>query len=165
MIMPQDGPFDGIFGKSKELEILQFMISEPNGFYNISSLSGILGIHRDTVTRIIAKFKMHNMVELQPGRGRSKCYRLNGSSKIVKSLDILSVAFIDEKVGGTDIFETTLESFLPFIKDSNPTPDTIAEKSFYPPNSLKWASDYNSDFPPIEMACSSLWTKNVKGGF
>jgi hypothetical protein len=162
--MYQDLPFNGILGKTKELDLLQFMIAEPNDFYNISDLSDILGMHRDTVSRIIEKFETHSILEFRPGRGRSKCYRLNGGSKIVKTLDIMSAALIDESVPGIDTFESTLESFLPYVKNKNPLADPIRGYSNYPHESVEWVMGNNMDIPSNEQVVCSPWNFIAVGG-
>jgi len=165
MVMFRELPFDGIIGSTKELEILQFMISEPNDFYDITDLSLIMGMHRDTVSRIMNKFESQNMVEFRPGRGRSKCYRLNGDSKIVKSFDLLSAALIDSKVPGTGIFETTIENFLPINKNNIPQDGAVE----------KWTSCTRSDpmgnsLPDPAATANGglstcpLWSSNYEGG-
>lgn len=110
--MYRDLPFMGIFGKTKELDIIQFLIAEPYSYYNISSIADILEMHRDTVSRIMKNFQKVNLVEFTE-KGRSKFYRLNGSSKIVHAVDLLSAGLIDETGPDLNLFESAIHSLYP----------------------------------------------------
>ena len=111
--MYRDKPFMGILGGSMELDVLQYLTAEPYDFYNISELADILEMNRNTVSRIIKKFESFKLLQFNSGRGRSKCFRLNGLSKIVKSIDILEAGILDETSPDFSVFETTIRAFLP----------------------------------------------------
>jgi hypothetical protein len=110
--MVETVPFMGIFGSSKELEILQFLVAEPEDFYNISSLAEILDMHRDTVSRILRKFAQYNLVS-HIEVGRAKCFRLNGESKTVRSLDLLTAGILDDIGPDMNLFEHSINLMYP----------------------------------------------------
>ena len=107
--MDPDEPFMGILGKTNKLEVLQFLLAEPNDFYSISQLVEILDKDRDTISPILNDYQEAGLVEYKQN-GRAKCYRLNGKSKIVRGLDILLAGIIDETGPDMNFFEKTIET-------------------------------------------------------
>jgi hypothetical protein len=116
--MSKEIPFKGILGHSKELEVIEFLIAEPYGYYDISELADIVEMNRNTISRIIKKFASIKLLEFTSGKGRSKCFRLNGNSKIVKSIDVLSAGILDETGQDLSLFETTIKAFLPRVVET-----------------------------------------------
>ena len=93
------GPFNGIFGTSKNVELLQLLLSMPDLQLNMSQLSRVLGISYKTVSKIIKHIEKFNVIQnLQEGKGREKVYQLNFSSPIVQLLEKinLEINFIEE---------------------------------------------------------------------
>lgn len=158
--MYRDLPFKGILGKTKELDLIQFLIAEPNDYYNISSLADILGFHRDTISKKIKNLQKFKLVEFEE-KGRSKCYRLNGRSKIVRAMDLLCFGIIDETGPDLNTFEKALEAFLPIENQ-----DSISTKESIDNDEWQFDIKHNPEIDRLgrEDAAKSGWILSQSGG-
>ncbi len=149
-------PFKGILGHTKELDVIEFLTAEPYDYYDISELADILEINRNTVSRIIKKFTSFDLLQFTAGKGRSKCFRLNGFSKIIQSIDILSAGIIDETSKDLNLFETTLIAFLPKAVELIQKPDDLEYASHNGPNITIPSGTYAGELEfPIKNSAST----------
>ena len=82
------GPFFGIFGDTKNAELLQLLISVPDLILNKSQLSRVLGITFPTVTKILKRLERFNIVLIEENvRTKEKICRLNINSPIVQVMN------------------------------------------------------------------------------
>ena len=82
------GPFFGIFGNTKNAELLQLLISVPDLELNKSQLSRVLGITFPTVTKILKRLERFKIVSIEENiKTQEKLCRLNINSPIVQIMN------------------------------------------------------------------------------
>ncbi len=92
------GPFCGIFGTSKYVELLQLYISLPDLNLNKSQLSRVLNISFNTTTKILNHLKKYDLVKQnQNSTGIQKIYNLNLESPVVQELDKLNLLLFSQE--------------------------------------------------------------------
>ncbi|UUX93195.1 winged helix-turn-helix domain-containing protein [Methanoplanus endosymbiosus] len=90
-------PFEGIFGNTCELRILEFLLPLREIKFNVTELAEEAKISRVTAGRVIKKFAEWNILNVHD-RGVTE-YSINPDSPIVKSVDALNNAIIGEMLG------------------------------------------------------------------
>lgn len=90
-------PFEGIFGNSSELRLLEYLMPLPGIEFNVSELAEETGISRPTLTKIVKKFS-ENGILLARG-GQITHYSINSDSPIVKTMEQLNTIIIEAMLG------------------------------------------------------------------
>lgn len=83
-IPDDEKPFEGIFGNSTELKIIEHLIACPKMEFNITILAEIIGISRNVVTEGINRFLKWDIVKITNQIGNIKLYSINLESTIVQ---------------------------------------------------------------------------------
>ena len=98
-------PFEGIFGNTCELRILEFLLPLRGMKFNITDLAKEAEISQKTAGRVIKKFVEWNILNVH------ECgfteYSINHDSPIVKSVDALNNAVIREMLGEEQLDDTS----------------------------------------------------------
>lgn len=90
-------PFEGVFGNTCELRLLEFLLPLDDMKFNITELSEEAGVSRVTVGRVVKKFVEWGI--LTATNDRIPQYSINSASPIVRSIDIMNNALIGRMLG------------------------------------------------------------------
>jgi len=97
-------PFEGIFGNSCELRVIEFMLPLEGLEYNLSELEGEMGVSRQTLSKVIKKFETWGIVTAKTA-GNAAYYSINGKSPLVKSISQLNNVIIETMLGDEELYE------------------------------------------------------------
>lgn len=90
----KDRPFEGIFGNTVELRILEKLIAQPDAEFNVSELGTMTGVSRESASKVIEKFLTWNIMVRTTRKGNMDLFRLNTEEPIVVSMDTLNDSII-----------------------------------------------------------------------
>ncbi len=94
--------FEGVFGETSELRLLEKLISMPTFEFSVTELAKAADLTRLPVYRVIRKFEDWGVVRSLP-RGKRVRYQLNNESPLVRALYDLNHALIQRIVGDSDM--------------------------------------------------------------
>ena len=94
-----DKPFDGLFGDTAELRVLQEIVADPYSNYTHRELMDLTGLSDPSVRRGVRVLIDHEIITNISSARRSPLYRSNLDSKKLTALTFLSYASLDEKTG------------------------------------------------------------------
>ena len=92
-------PFEGIFGNTPELRMLEFLLPLEGIDFNITELAEEVGISRPTAQKIVKKFLEYGILKISMEKGGVKYYELNTSSPFVRLIDEINNVLIAKMVG------------------------------------------------------------------
>ena len=90
-------PFEGVFGNTCEMRLLEFLLPLEGIGFNITELSEEAGVSRVTVGRVVKKFVEWGI--LNASNARIPQYSINPASPIVQSIDSMNNALIGRMLG------------------------------------------------------------------
>ncbi|EJG07375.1 hypothetical protein Metli_1424 [Methanofollis liminatans DSM 4140] len=96
-------PFEGVFGNTCELRLLEFLLPLDGMEFNITELSEEAGVSRVTVGRVVKKFVEWGI--LTATNDRIPQYSINPASPIVRSLEIMNNSLIGRMLGDEKVQE------------------------------------------------------------
>ena len=88
-------PFEGILGNSRELQVINHLLSLPNLNFTIWELSNLMNISTHTTDRIIKNFLEWDILLPPTKKGNTNFYQINKNSVIVKAMYYLNDGIID----------------------------------------------------------------------
>ena len=120
-------PFEGLFGNTCELRILEFLLPLSDMEFNITELAEEAGVSRVTAGRVVKKFVACGLLNV--GAGKVPLYSINTDSSIVRRVDDLNNALIEKMLG-----EERLKEIHEYIqeRDISTPPDISAEEAWAP---------------------------------
>jgi len=77
-------PFEGLFGDTSELRVIQFLLPLKGLEFNISELARNTGISRQTMISITKKLTKWNVLKLTSRHGNANYYSINEDSALLK---------------------------------------------------------------------------------
>lgn len=98
-----DKPFEGLFGDTAELRVLQEIVADPHSGYSHRDLMELTGLSDPSVRRGVRVLIDHGIVKNFSSARRSPLYRANLNSKKLLALTFLTYASLDEKTGSTSL--------------------------------------------------------------
>ncbi len=105
----EEKPFEGIFGNTPELKILEHLLALPQYSLTIRDVERELGLTRPTIQKVFKIFEKWNIIHIN-NSGTPKTHRLNMKERIVQSFDLVNYAIgehIEKKEFG-EILEISL---------------------------------------------------------
>ena len=96
-------PFEGVFGNTCELRLLEFLLPLEGIEFNISELSEEAGVSRVTAGRVVRRFVEWGI--LNASNARIPQYSINPASPIVQSIEIMNNALIGRMLGDEKLRE------------------------------------------------------------
>jgi len=93
MMKTNDRPFEGVLGNTAELRVLERLIASPNTEFNVTELSYMTGVHRDSASKVINNFLRWNVL-LRTTKGKMDFYRLNCDEPLVVSINAFNDSLI-----------------------------------------------------------------------
>ena len=109
-------PFEGIFGNTPELRMLEFLLPLEGIDFNITELAEEVGISRPTAQKIVKKFLEYDILKISSEKGGVRYYELNPSSPFVRLIDEINNVLIAKMVGPEVMQE--VEEYWDTLKES-----------------------------------------------
>ena len=78
--------FVKIFGENPQTKILDFLADHPDYDYTITELAEKTGVSKPTIYKVIRNLLKEGLVVVNRKIGRTKLYKLNTRSEIVKTI-------------------------------------------------------------------------------
>ena len=110
-------PFEGIFGNTCELRLIEFMLPLDDMYFNVSELAEEAGVSRTTAGKIAKKFMDWGI--FRATNTSIKTYSLNKASPIIQAIDKMNDALIERMLGEEQVGEITDYFNNSYVKDSN----------------------------------------------
>ena len=92
-------PFEGLFGDSSELRLVQFMLPSKGLEFNISELARGTGVTRQTLVHVVKKLVNWNVLKIASKHGNANYYALNEDSGFVDAFESLNNCIIEQILG------------------------------------------------------------------
>jgi len=96
---PLDSPFDGLFGDTAELRVLQEIVADPYSDYTQKELMELTGLSDPSVRKGLAVLLEHGIIRNVSSVRRRPLYRASLDSRKLTTLTFLSYAVLDERTG------------------------------------------------------------------
>jgi len=119
-VMHMPRPFEGVFGNTCELRLLEFLLPLEGMEFNVTELSDEVGVSRVTAGRVVKKFVAWGI--LNASNRKIPRYSINPSSPIVRALESVNNALI-----GQIIAEEKKEDMHMLMKKHKATLDLLAK--------------------------------------
>ncbi len=87
-------PFEGVFGNTCELRLLEFLLPLEGMEFNVTELSEEVGVSRVTAGRVVKKFVAWGI--LNANMRKIPRYSINSSSPIVRAVESVNNALIGQ---------------------------------------------------------------------
>ncbi len=97
-------PFEGVFGNTSEMRLLEFLLPLQDIEFNVTELSEEVDVSRVTVTRIVKKF-VENKILKRRRVGPVTYYSLNVNSPFVEVAQRLNLVAIESILGDETLYE------------------------------------------------------------
>jgi hypothetical protein len=105
-------PFEGLFGDTPEARLLEHFLAMPRGTFTVRELLEHVAISRPTLMDKLARFvELEVLSEIRSVR--PMVFQINSDSDIVRAVNIVNFALIDQIAPGHDFFEMGVEDALP----------------------------------------------------
>jgi len=98
-------PFEGIFGNTCELRLIEFMLPLDDMYFNVSELAEEAGVSRTTAGKIAKKFIDWGI--FRATNTSIKTYSLNKASPIIQAIERMNDALIERMLGEEQVGEIT----------------------------------------------------------
>ncbi len=96
-------PFEGLFGDTAELRVLQEVVADPYSDYSQHDMMELTGLSDPSVRRGFRVLVDHTIVRNISSARRNPLYRVNLESKKLLALTFLSYAALDERTGSNSM--------------------------------------------------------------
>ncbi len=98
-------PFEGVFGNSSELRILQFLLPLKGMEFNISELADEVGVTKPTITRVVAKLIKFGLMKKTRVAGHIKYYSINEDSPFISLVEELNNLLIEQMLDEETLYQ------------------------------------------------------------
>lgn len=116
-------PFEGLFGDSSELSVIQFMLPLKGLEFNISEISRGTGVTRQTLVHVVRKLVKWSVLKIASKHGNANYYALNEESGFIEAFESLNNCIIEQMLGAEKLAEIADYS----LKQARPTEDVQIE--------------------------------------
>ncbi|MDM7940298.1 MAG: winged helix-turn-helix domain-containing protein [Methanothrix sp.] len=116
-------PFEGLFGDTSELRVIQFLLPLKGLEFNISELARNTGISRQTMISITKKLTKWNVLKLTSRHGNANYYSINEDSGFVEAFENLNNCIIEQMLGAEELDRIANYAF------DHPQVSSVAPKS------------------------------------
>lgn len=157
-------PFEGVFGNTAELRLLEFLIPLEGLPFNLSELAEEAGVSRPTVQKVVEKFLEHGVLKITKKQGNTKFYEINPNSPFVFLFEEINNALIEEMLD-----EDTLREIRTYWENRAPRKPkieqtaTVRPKPELEPTDVKWpipmSREERESFPSFGTLC--IYTMEV----
>jgi DNA-binding transcriptional ArsR family regulator len=92
-------PFEGLFGDTSELRLIQFFLPLRGLEFNISELAKESRVSRQTMSRVVKKLVGWGVLKVASKQGRINYYALNEDTGFLEALENLNNCIIEQMLG------------------------------------------------------------------
>jgi len=96
-------PFEGLFGDTSELRVIQYLLPLRGLEFNVSELARGTGISRQTMVSVTKKLTKWNVLKLTGRHGNANYYAINDESIFVEAFESLNNFIIEQMVGDDEL--------------------------------------------------------------
>ena len=96
-------PFEGVFGDTSELRVIQFLLPLKDLEFNISELARGTGISRQTMVSVMRKLAKWNVLKLTNRHGNANYYAINEDSGFVEAFESLNNCIVEQILGEEEL--------------------------------------------------------------
>lgn len=127
-------PFEGLFGDTPEGRLLEHFLAMPRATFTVKQLLEHVAISRPTLMDKLARFvELEVIIEIRSVR--PMVFQLNSDSDVVRAVNIVNFALIDQIAPGHDYFEMGVRDALP--KEQAIELDNLPDKDGTGPPSIR----------------------------
>ena len=107
--------FEGIFGNTAELRILEFLLPLEGLSFNLSELAEEAEVSRPTVQKVVEKFVKHGILKTSRTQGNTTFYEIDTASPFVTLFEEINNVLIEEMLDENTLNEIRIhwESMIP----------------------------------------------------
>jgi hypothetical protein len=109
-------PFEGVFGNTSELKVIQFLLPLSDLEFNISEIARSVGVSRQTLEPVIKKLTRWNVLKVVSRHGNARYYAMNKDSGFIEAFENLNNRIIEQMLG-----EETLSQIERYCQVHSPT--------------------------------------------
>jgi DNA-binding transcriptional ArsR family regulator len=92
-------PFEGLFGDTSELRLIQFFLPLRGLEFNISELAKETRVSRQTMSRVVKKLASWGVLKVASKQGRVNYYTLDEDNGFVEAFENLNNCIIEQMLG------------------------------------------------------------------
>ncbi|MCJ7445275.1 MAG: winged helix-turn-helix domain-containing protein [Methanotrichaceae archaeon] len=96
-------PFEGLFGNTSELKVVQFLLPLSDLEFNISEIARSVGVTRQTLEPAIKKLTKWNVLKVVSKHGNANYYAMNEDSGFVEAFTNLNNRIIEQMLGEQEL--------------------------------------------------------------
>ena len=96
-------PFEGVFGDTSELRVIQFLLPLKDLEFNFSELARGTGISRQTMVSVMRKLAKWNVLKLTNRHGNANYYAINEDSGFVEAFESLNNCIVEQILGEEEL--------------------------------------------------------------
>jgi hypothetical protein len=96
-------PFEGLFGDTSELRVVQFLMPLKGLEFNISELARSTGISRQTMISVTKKLTKWNVLKLTCRHGNANYYAINEDSMFIEAFEALNNCIVEQLIGEEEL--------------------------------------------------------------
>jgi len=96
-------PFEGLFGNTSELKVIQFLLPLKGLEFNISELARGTGVSRQTMVSVTKKLAKWNVLKLTSKHGNANYYAINEESGFIEAFEGLNNCIIEQMLGDEEL--------------------------------------------------------------
>ncbi len=96
-------PFEGLFGDSSELRVIQYMLPLKGLEFNITELARGTGVTRQTLVHVVKKLAKWNILRIASKHVNANYYALNEGSGFVEAFENLDNCIIEQMLGEEEL--------------------------------------------------------------
>lgn len=155
--------FEGVFGNTAELRLLEFLLPLEGLSFNLSELAEEAEVSRPTVQKVVEKFVKHGIMKISESRGNTRFYEINPISPFVILFEEINNLLIEEMLDADTLMEIRLhwESRRPNLV---PEPITAEAAPELKNPFLEEESEPRKTLFPEENLIFSVLSRNYLGG-
>lgn len=91
--------FEGVFGNTSELKVIQFLLPLSDLEFNISEIARSVGVSRQTLEPVIKKLTRWNVLKVVSRHGNARYFAMNKDSGFIEAFENLNNCIIDQMLG------------------------------------------------------------------
>jgi len=96
-------PFEGLFGNTSELKVVQFLLPLRGLEFNISEIARSVGVTRQTLEPAIKKLTKWNVLKVVSKHGNANYYAMNEDSGFIEAFENLNNRIIEQMLGEQEL--------------------------------------------------------------
>ena len=96
-------PFEGLFGDTSELRVIQFMLPLKGLEFNITEIARGTGVTRQTLTHIVKKLEKWTLLKTTGKHVNANYYAINEDSAFVEAFESMDNCIVEQLLGEEEL--------------------------------------------------------------